>query len=274
MQILAVRSSNFHTLPLNSPASLIRSFRQKRQLSLEFVAWEAGITPLALSNFELRSACPRRENLLRILDALDKVAPLSIADRRSVLDPLGYQDVPSLPNQIDTDRALEAWQATFKDSPYPTYLSDIGQRIHEGNAQANLLVFNGLQQLKPLTVFDLLCAPRLNPSVSLANEHEVAVKTLALLQTEGMPYSQQPWYQELLADATSRYPALTALYQEASGAISLENAVIEPIILANAEGTLLRFRAVRTEMASDTRFRITQYIPLDRATILYLLKAI
>ena len=55
------------------PGLLLRDLRKQRGLTLEQVANEIDITPLALSNIERKGAKPQRGNLIALLDELKSV---------------------------------------------------------------------------------------------------------------------------------------------------------------------------------------------------------
>jgi len=80
------------TITGQSCGDRLRYLRQERGLSLETLAGRADISPLALSNLELRDSVPRRLNLLRLLDTLEVSHPLRAKDRKAILWHFGYLD--------------------------------------------------------------------------------------------------------------------------------------------------------------------------------------
>lgn len=256
-------------MPYHSDATaIIRRLRKERALTLESLAAEADITPLALSNIELRSSHPQRSNLIRLLDALDKAKHVPVEDRRAVLDSFGYTDTPGLPHATDIEKAIKAWQHPFKEAPYPAYLVDFAQRIHDWNDQALSLIGEEVAHPEDLTVFDLMFAPPTRGDLRLANEEEIVTKTVAYMWSEYRPFCNEPWYHACIAAAEAKYPLFGNLYEGLTDAdfVPVDVRALEPVIFEAPGGVRLSFKIIGVDLVSDPRFRAVQYIPMDTAT--------
>lgn len=258
---------------------LLRQLRNERHLSLEYLAGEAGITTLALSNVELHSSKPQRDNLLRILDVLEKAAPLSIGNRKAVLESFGYTDNLGLPNQLDIDRAIDTWRQAFNNAPYPAYLVDIAQRIHDWNRQAMVLLNRQEEDLAGLTLFDLMFDLPTHGDIKALNHEEIVKKTIPLVMVDYLRYGEQDWCGRVIAEAEAKYPAFRELWPDfaasALAAMDLSSSDITstmPVMLVNPAGDAMNFQVVGIDMVSDPRFRVVQYVPLDMPTMENLMK--
>ena len=252
-----------------SPGTKIRDLRRARNCSIELAAAEADITTLALSNIELKGAKPQRENLLKILSYLDFITPIPFAERRELLGAFGYLDTPSLPHALDVEQAVAAWQEPFKNAQFPSYIADYAQRIHDWNNLALLLIGPTAESLKEITVFDLLFSPAARGNVRLLNEEEVVTKMIGDMWLEFQEFKDEPWCIECLQAARQKYPLFSQLYDSCAGRsqkATMDIRGMEPIILADKEGNAMRFSLVATDLVSDPRFRVIQYIPQDQAS--------
>lgn len=245
----------------------IRHLRKERGFSLESLAMEADLTTLALSNIELRSVKPQRDNLLKILTVLDKASSIKITDRRRILGAFGYEDLPSLPNELDISRAVKTWQAPFGNSPYPAYLVDISQRVHAWNGRAVLLLGERVEHLGSITLFDLMFAP-FSHQLKLINADEVIFKTVAHIANDWHTFKGQSWCEGYIAQARGKYPRFEEILEKIAieEVATLDVSAMEPVILQSPTGRQMQFRVVGMDMVSDPRFRIVQYIPLDTTT--------
>jgi len=254
---------------LHGSGKALRRLRTERGLSIEDLAYKADITPLALSNIELKSAKPQRETLIRILIALEAASSVPVLVRRELLELHGYTDAPSVPNQTDIDRAVEVWQAPFKDAPFPAYLVDFTQRIHDWNDQALVFVGKHKEDLAGFTLFDLLFSPQTRGMAVLENEEEIVTKTVAHMREEYLPFAGTEWCTRLLNEQFSRYPRFKHLYDTVPPleTQSIDIRGMEPAIFSGPEGTSLKFRIVGIDIVSDPRFRAVQYVPLDSQTM-------
>ncbi|MEI6478280.1 MAG: helix-turn-helix domain-containing protein [bacterium] len=246
----------------------IRELRKERGLSIEALANEAGITAVALSNIELKSAAPQRSTILKLLDCLDSTLPIPVEKRREITDAFGYIDIPGVPNQHDIDKAVQAWQKPFKNTPYPAYILDRVQRIHDWNDQMLAFIGEDIQDLKGRTIFDLLFDGRSRGVVNLVNEEEVVTKMVRHMRKEYRPYMDEEWCKQCLADARAKYPLFGELFDTLpdEGSPALDLRATGPIILRDKEGHTLHFQIVGIDLISDPRFGVVQYIPLDKET--------
>lgn len=252
----------------STPGTQIRDLRTERKLSIESLAGDADLTPLALSNLELKSVHPKRETLIKILDSLDTTQAVPIGKRRALLEAFGYLDAPVLPNSDDIQRAVEAWQQPFQDIPYPAYLVDFAQRIHDWNDRALLLMGQPREKLVGVTVFDLMFSPQQRGTLRLLNEEELIQKTVRQLWNEYQPFADQAWCKECLEKARKRYPHFGTLYDRCAGSeiTDIDVRTLEPVLFATPDGHTVTFKIIGTDLVSDPRFRAIQYIPVETET--------
>jgi len=257
------------------PGPIIRNLRQERNLSIESLALESGITPLALSNLERHSTRTQRENLIKILDALEKAKSLLISERRSVLECSGYTDTLGLPNNLDIARAVAVWQETFGKVPYPAYLIDVAQRLHEWSAITLTLLGRNANSLSGTTLFDLMFSLPEHSQLRLVNEGEVVFKVVLHIWNDCHTYGNQDWCQAYLKEAEKKYPAFKELYDsvERTDLSLLDVSTMGPVLFSDPKGNILRFQVVGVDMVSDPRFRIVQYLPIDVSTLQLLSEA-
>jgi transcriptional regulator with XRE-family HTH domain len=263
------------SVPVNKESGgfLLRALRKERSLSLEDLANEADITPLALSNMELKYATPQRARLITILNVLSAAKPLTIQQRRDVLESFGYTDIITPPNDADIAIARAVWNESFKDALYPAYMVDIKQDIHDWNSLALGLMALSPDQAKNISLFDLLFSPSARGTIQLVNAEEVVTTTVAHIWSDISPYKDQDWCKEVIENARKKYPIFAHILDSLADSPSVKNMnAIESVILKDAEGTTLSFRLVGLDMLHDSRFRVVQYIPSDAPTMHFLSK--
>ena len=253
------------------PGLLLRDLRKQRGLTLEQVANEIDITPLALSNIERKGAKPQRGNLIALLDELNKIDPLTLQERRSMLAHYGYTDtaVPPNPNRKDQERAKAIWAKSFQKMATPAYLVDVEQVVLDFNDLALTLMNRTTEQVKGVTLYDLLFSEDAAGELEIVNREEVIFKTVVHIWSDYLPFQNEQWCKDSIARAKQRYPMFSQIYDTVaeSNFMLKDVSVMEPVILKDAKDRVFRFRLVGLDIVGDPRFRVVQYIPMDGETM-------
>lgn len=254
-----------------SAGESLRALRKARRLSAQSLAAEAGISPTTLSHLENdQISQPDRETLEAILSILDHGRELSASERDGVLAPFGYRDGSRLPNAQDIAQALTAWEP-YAHLTLPSYLVDYAQRVHAWNALAlGFLGADTLQTRSQWTVFDIAFSDDFQGAVVVENRDVFMREFVEMVKREFVPFTGEAWLKECLEAAWAKYPEFRRLWDaipdETLTPVSLRT--LGPVSFSIGERRGLRFKIVGTDLVSDPRFRVVQYIPFDEETAL------
>lgn len=255
--------------PQSKGGELLRSMREARNMTQLEVKTETGIASDVVSRLENgQTDHPKRDTIEKILDCLTAEKTIPYSERCAVLALYGFEVIPTLPSADDIKNAIEAWTEPFKKAPYPAYLVDFVERIHDWNPL--VLNFLGLKtsELQDITVFDLMFSQRYRGKLRLLNEMEIVTKTVTVMKSEFRPFLQYDWCQQCLTNAWRRYPIFQQIYDSVPESEIHDVGVrtMEPVIFSDGYGNELHFRVIGTDIVFDTRFCAVQYVPLDLKT--------
>ena len=248
----------------------LRSLRQERGLTQEQLADLAGISAPTLIGIEKgKIDPPKRQTLEDVLGALEEAKPLTAAERQRVLEPFRYSDVPSLPTPEDVKAAVRTFASEFDRMPFPAYLVDYPQRIHDWNDVA--LRFLGTDRSRAprdLTVFDLAFNPRVQAGFEVEGAEEFLMKLVKMMKDEFTPFLGLPWCATCVEAARRAYPLFGQLWDRVPAEAVKPVAVrkMGPLVLRDRSGNRWTFELIGTDLVTDRRFRVVQYQPLDKET--------
>jgi transcriptional regulator with XRE-family HTH domain len=254
-----------------TPGGTLYALRKRRKLSNLDLAERARVSPTTLSRLENDHIDhPERQTLDRVLSALNQVKAVSLAERRSVLAAFGYKEDDALPSALDICRAVASWAEPFKAAPFPAYLADCAQRIHDWNGLVlRLLGVADRGMLPPkFTVFDLAFNPAYQGGMTVPNRREFIPEMVRVMKSEFLPFRGRDWCRECVSQARRRYREFDEVWGSIPdadlGAMSIRS--MGPLVLRHPSGSVLRFQIVDTDLVSDRRFQAVQYTPPDAET--------
>lgn len=253
----------------------LRALRKARKKSMEEIAGDAGISYKALAEIETGvTQRPTKETLDKILDALDRVSPISTEERLGIYDAFDYKAPFPLPSEEEVAWARKKWQEDYQNVPYPAYFVDFAQRLLDWNRYIPRFLgmkYNdpALSRFRNITIFDLAFNTVYKAASMIENADEFLPQMIYVIRREFQPFLSEAWCIECVEKAQQEYPKFKQLWeavpQEGLQALGLRT--MGPLHLRVANGKLLKFQLIGTDFAFDPRFRAVQYIPLDETTM-------
>ena len=258
---------------------ILRLLRKNRRLSIEAVAAEAGITSAALSRIETGLVMqPELKTLEKIHDVftgekIDNVftsEELPFTEWAPVLEGFGYSSYKGLPSPSDIRQATKTWATPLRMFPLPAYLVDYAQRVHAWNdvALRFLGISNDSQELNNLTLYDLAFDCRFQSAFEIKARDEFILHMVTILKSEAVPLMAEEWCIKCINDAKSKYPEMREIWDNIPDENLMSSPVrtMGPITLAFDSANIVQFNLLGTDLVSDHRFRVIQYIPLNEET--------
>jgi transcriptional regulator with XRE-family HTH domain len=258
-----------------TPGIKLRELRKERKVSLLNLALDISSTAKTLSRIENDTTeQPSRELIQSIFDALDTYLPVKFKDRHFVFSAYKYKLSFPLPSPSETEEAIKHWRDTYSIVPFPAYLVDFSQRLLEWNRLAPRLL--GINYDNPqtslfenVTIFDVTFGLA-SKFVEIVNREEYIPELIRTMKSEFIPYVGEPWYEPRISEAKQKYPEFAKIWNSLPDgenliAPELGNTIPISIKPSEKEG-LLRFRLLRVDFATDPRFRVVQWIPIDEIT--------
>ncbi len=255
--------------------NLLRNLRIVRKISIEQTALEAGITYRALSNIEREiTRTPSRDVLLKILDALEHVSPVSEKERREVLEAYGYKNATQLPSPDEIRLAQQQCRASLESLPYPAMLMDFSTRLLDWNKFTPRLLGMPHVPIQSTEYFqlNLLKAVFVPPINSFIENHtEYTRDMVRVIKRELIAHRMEPWYREHIDALVKSTPALHKVWNLVPDQETQQTdlpGITAPVSLkVPGLSQPMRFQLVRIPFARDTRFLILLALPLDVPSI-------
>ena len=259
----------------SSGGQLLRDLRRNRGETLADIATDAEITFKTLQSIETGSTkSPSFARLSRIVEALDAISPVPIKERHQIFAVYGYRKSYPLPNQREIDGAIQEWKEKYQNVPYPAYLVDCGQRLLDWNKYAPRLV--GLrntdvqtQEFSGVTIYDIMFQIS-NNFVEMIDREEYFEDLIRTIQSEDSAFHVEDWYQEHLNETRERYPEFGDIWDRVANKDNFEFELGNniPIKLTIPGTGSVSFRLLKIIFASDARFFVVQWIPVDEFTMI------
>lgn len=267
---------------LMSGAQKLRELREERNrrfpraASMEVIAVDAEISFRALHKIETGvTKEPNRETIVRILNALHKVYPISLREYNDVLNKFGFVGAFLLPLPPTDEEIAWARQRLHADeyNVYPAYLVTIEQELRDWNRFAPRIV--GLKYGTPemdafrgITIFDLALNPTYRAALNIENHEEFIPHMIYVIKRELVPLRNELWYHNLVEKAKLKYTRFKEVWESIpdEGLEPVGQRAMGPMHIRTPDGTLLKFRLLGSDFADDLRFRLVQYTPIDDVT--------
>ena len=246
------------------PGLQLRALRQaygKTQLDIELDA-ELGIG--YLQRLELgKVQRPEHATLLRIVNALEA----TFAERRTIFEYFGYAVPFSLPNNTETQQAIDTFLLEVAPDTIPAYLLDCSHRLLRWNALVPYMyhaVSAGSEfAIIPRLIFD----PAYEIENSILNRDEFFSTQVRIIHYEKHRCSDEQWFASFIA--YMREVPNFDKYWVKQISYPITRPIIRPLAnlqLSTSHGPL-KFRLTAQNFAQDPRFRVIYCIPSDATTI-------
>jgi transcriptional regulator with XRE-family HTH domain len=206
---------------------------------------------------------PERDTLERILAALG----VSFVERRDLFALFGYAVPISIPNEIETQWAIEVFQSEVQQTTIPVYLLDCSHRLLAWNSLVpklfGVVKTRSSDVLMPRLIFD----PINGIAASVLNAETFFSAQIRVLQYERQRCGDEAWYSGFVNEMR-QYKTFDEYWttQNTAGQTQIPMRPLAPLKLDMGYG-LAQFRLIAETFVQDPRFRVIYYLPADTATM-------
>lgn len=214
-------------MPRTLGGERLTALRNKYGVSQLHLGEEAGIGGSNYGKYETGNrSVISREALTRVFDALETLSKQTVPlnERKAVLEGFGYFAGSPLPSDEDAAWAKEIFYSTLNDSEYPIYLLDCAGRVWAQNRLLRRLLRSaGVRQriLDEVNNGKSLIEALFNEPNGLRTLFPPEYRSQFLRATvetfkleNGLIYSGEDWYQELIEECRAIYPEFQQYWDE------------------------------------------------------------
>ena len=213
---------------------------------------------------------PDRKTLLKLLNALERMGKVSVADRNFLLESYGFRHEIRAITSEEERRAVEQYLRDFGGLLVPSYMTSISQTLLSWNQIAPHLIGLSSSEAAQLVsarsnIMSIFANPQYGFQQRLVYPEATFMHLVRLTKAEYLHYSGEEWYEQIDQNMSNN-PMLGEMWRSVEAkADSIPYS--GDVVMYDELNAVVQFHFTRQTFINDTRFRAAVFSPKNRAAL-------